>query len=122
MRERWGWSIPAGAQRWAERVEMVLAQADQLPVERYMEVRYEHLVADPRSELERVLNFLGERWEPSVLDHANQPHDGVAEDVAQAGREVTQESVGRWQKQMSRIDLYRFKRNAGKLLRRLGYR
>lgn len=37
---------------------------------RYLEVRYEPLVADPPAELRRVLDFLGEPFDATPVDHA----------------------------------------------------
>ncbi len=36
---------------------------------RVLEVRYEDLVVDPESVMRRVLAFLGEEWDPAVLEH-----------------------------------------------------
>ena len=38
------------------------------PDERFLELRYEDLVVDPEGQGERVFEFLGEPWDPSVLD------------------------------------------------------
>ncbi|MGH8924767.1 MAG: sulfotransferase family protein [Acidimicrobiia bacterium] len=122
MRERWGWSVRAGSRRWRDRVEKVLTQAANLSARQYLEVRYEQLVSEPRYELSRILRFLEEPWDESVLDHSQSAHNGVEDDVAEAGGDITTESVGRWRQQMSPLDRYVFGRQAASLLRRLGYR
>ena len=41
----------------------------------YHEPRYEQLVSGPVEEMQRVLGFLGEPWEPQVADFDGQPDD-----------------------------------------------
>lgn len=120
MQQRWGWNVGAAAKRWAERVEAVLLYAERLGPERYIEVRYESLVANPERQLRRLLSFLGEVWDPEVLNYASSPHDGMT-DVPEAGLAISVASVGRWKDEMSTLDLVRFRRRAGPLLERLGY-
>ena len=36
--------------------------------DRFLELRYERLVADPEAEARRLFDFLGEAWQPEVLD------------------------------------------------------
>ena len=43
---------------------------------RMLEIRLEDLLAEPRSTMARVLDFVGEPWDDAVLDHArNQPEE-----------------------------------------------
>ena len=44
------------------------------------EVRYEDLTTDPAPTLREVFAFLGEQWEPSVLDYSRHPHHRGIED------------------------------------------
>jgi hypothetical protein len=75
-RSRWGWwSALKAVEKWGRYVRSTQAAGATLGPERYRELRYERLVADPEGELRGVLAWLGEEWDPAVLDHENQPHD-----------------------------------------------
>lgn len=72
----------AAARYW---VAAVRAQLDFLA--RYPDasllLRYEDLCAEPRIQMSRVLDFLGESWDPAVLEYASQEHDfGKSDDSA----------------------------------------
>ncbi len=55
---------------------------------RVIEVKYEELVADPEPVLRRVLAFLGEDWDPAVLEHHRS-------DVTLPEREPSSEAVSK---------------------------
>jgi hypothetical protein len=64
--EQWTSTIGEGAQR-------VAALAPSRDV--YHVVRYEDLVEDPERTMRRVVDFLGERWEPQVASFGGQSED-----------------------------------------------
>jgi hypothetical protein len=77
---------------------------------RAMTLRYEDLVTEPERELRRICDFVGEAWEPSMLDTRDSAA-GVAADhewwkVGVSGP-LTTASVGRWRREMS-ADAQRF--------------
>jgi hypothetical protein len=51
--------VEALAEQWVRQVRTARAYGSRLPRERYLELRYEDLTRDPRSELARVLAFVG---------------------------------------------------------------
>jgi hypothetical protein len=73
------------AARWVNSVTLGRAHGAMLG-ERYLEVRYEDLVADPAGEMERVADFLGLVAPPGEV----------------ACADVRSESVGKWRKRPSR--------------------
>jgi hypothetical protein len=70
FRDRWGYRSAARAARteWARYVHAATALGRRLDASRFLEVRYERLVTDPEDEARRLFDFLGEPWEPTVLD------------------------------------------------------
>jgi Sulfotransferase family len=70
FRDRWGYKSAARAARseWARYVRAAQMLGERLPPERFLEVRYEHLVADPDHEGRRIFAFLDEAWDATVLD------------------------------------------------------
>lgn len=66
--------------------------------ERFMEVRYESVVADLESEARRLVAFCGLRWDPACLDfHRNQAPVATASSV-QVRQPLYRTSVERWRK------------------------
>jgi hypothetical protein len=70
FRDRWGYRSAARAARgeWARYVRAAQALGRRLPPERFLELRYEELVADPAAEGQHLFAFLGEDWDPGVLE------------------------------------------------------
>jgi hypothetical protein len=77
---------------------------------RALTLRYEDLVTGPERELRRVCDFVGEAWEPAMLDTRGSAA-GVAADhewwKAGVSGPLTTASVGRWRREMS-ADAQRF--------------
>jgi len=89
---------------------------------RYVEVRYERLVADPEGELRRLLAFVGEPWDDAVLRHQDFDRDLAGETSAeQVRRPVNGSAVGRWRRDLSPGQLEVVRDVAGGLLLELGY-
>jgi LPS sulfotransferase NodH len=87
---------------------------------RYLELRYERLVAEPEASLRDICDHLGLSFEPAMLDYAG------SVDVA---RQPHQQSLTRpptpglrdWRTDMPAADIEAFERVAGDLLAELGY-
>jgi len=71
----------------------------------HLRLSYERLVSDPGSTLRELMAFVGEPYEPSMLDYARTPHDypnwewGSADVKAKAG--ITTDRVGRGERELS---------------------
>jgi len=66
----WAGNVWTGAQRWIEAEQTWKQLQTTLSSDRYVEVRYEDLVANPESELDRICVLIGERFEPAMLSYA----------------------------------------------------
>jgi hypothetical protein len=89
-----------------------------------MTLRYEDLVSEPERELRRICEFIGEPYEPAMLD-ARTSASAVAADhewwKAAVSGPLTSASVGRWRREMS-ADAQRFAAlHLGGFLREHGY-
>jgi hypothetical protein len=90
---------------------------------RVVEVRYEALVADTEGVMRKVLEFLGESWDPAILDahkksRAHEPHESSTD---QATKPIYTSALARWKRDMTPADKSAFKAQAGALLKSLGY-
>jgi len=117
-------NIANAARYWRDVVTEVRRQA-RSPVlaGRVLEVRYEDLVLHTEATLRRILQFLDEPWDASILSYYTRDRswEPAEASTAQAQQPVTARSIGRWRNDMSLADRASFQMQAGKLLRQLGY-
>ncbi len=121
--QNWGPNtVEEAAERWVDCVwKGVLHRAD---TERYCEVRYEDLVQSPETQVRRVLAWMGEDWDPAVLDYhsADKDNPELTESSAeQVQKPLYTSSIGRWQRDLSAHQVRAFEKIAGETLEFLGY-
>jgi hypothetical protein len=117
------WALPRTVPQFAARWRSEILPARRLGRHaggRYLELRYEDLVAEPEGELHRICEHGSLPWEPGMLDHtrvsdaANMPeHRNLAQPPTPGLRD--------WRSQMSREDALGFEQVAGDVLRSSGY-
>jgi hypothetical protein len=87
--------VPLGAARfWVAQTEKMLAFEEAHP-DACHRIRYEDLTERPAETLEPVFAFLGEPWDPAVLDYAEVPHHAGMEDPDVARRRAIEPNAGR---------------------------
>jgi hypothetical protein len=111
------------AEYWAAAVQMGRkAGRDPSISGRYMELRYEAIVTEPEATLQKLFAFIGEPWDPAVMQFHEQERSLAAESSAdQVSKPLYSASVGRWQKDLNLPDKQAVKEAAGNLLIELGY-
>lgn len=62
--------VSLGADLWRHEVSQVMADRGAVPIERFMQVRYEDLVAEPRKTALELMRFCELPIEPDVLNYA----------------------------------------------------
>ena len=91
----------------------------------YLEVRYEDLVETPEAALRGVCAFIGETYDPSLLQfHEDRgPSRDAARSVitAAATRPLSHRALGRWETELTGPELALFDKLAGHRLTDLGY-
>lgn len=116
-RPRFNWARPRGllsfACQWRTEVEGARRFA---PAGRYLELRYEDLVAEPERKLRDVCAFLGLEFEPGMLQYHREglPDHPMLAEAPRPGR-------SRWREQLAPGQVERFEAVAGDLLAELGY-
>jgi hypothetical protein len=113
----------AAAEYWASAVRIGRTAGAQPAISpRYTEVRYEAIVGEPVPTLQRLFAFLGEPWDPAVLQFHEQERDLAGESSAeQVSRPLYAASIGRWKADLTAADKQAVKEAAGELLIELGY-
>jgi hypothetical protein len=121
-RQYWYYDTYYLMQTWARNVRAGQAAASWLGAERYLEIRYEELVSDVEAVVRRICGFLGEAFEPQMLDHTRLARQLAAPTGhLEVEQPVTQRTVQNWRQTMSPFDQKVATRVAGQELSRLGY-
>jgi hypothetical protein len=118
------WAHPgspaAFACQWRSEVAAARRLGRRVGAGRYLEVRYERLVADPEEELRRICALAGLAFEPGMLDYAGRV-DVSAKPHQQSLTRPPTPGLRDWRSQMAPGDVAAFEVVAGDLLRELGY-
>jgi hypothetical protein len=104
---------------WRTEVGRARRMGRRLGAERYLEVRYEELVAEPENVLERLCAFAGLPYERAMTEHGGSSSEDRAHQQS-----LKRPVAGRardWRAEMSPQDVGAFEGVAGDLLRELGY-
>lgn len=130
-RKRFGyWSCVKSAVKWPRYIAQARAAGRKLPASQYHELRYENLVTDQESALRDLMDFLGETWEPEMMDFESHSHDVPDRYRAQATSRRKQEGtsaavyssrVGAYRKELDPGMRLLFRITAGGTLKDLGY-
>lgn len=113
----------AGA--WRDQIRRFMEFANRAGVNAHI-VRYETLTTDPRSELEKITQFLGLPWDDRLMSFHDQdltiyknPTGHLSRD--QVNRPINTSSLGRWKRDLTADEVAAFESEAGELLAELGY-
>jgi hypothetical protein len=105
---------------WRLEVEGAQRFGARLGPERYLELRYEDLVAEPEARLHEVCGFLGLELEPAQLEYHRDVDPARLQDHPRLA-EPPRKDVRRWRDEMSPAGQELFEAIAGGLLSQLGY-
>ena len=112
-------SAAAFASVWRTEVAAARRHGQRLGPDRYLEVRYEDLVADAEGSLRRICSFAALPYEPGMTDYAGSESEEKAHQ--QSLKRPLTSGLRDWRTQMSAGDAGAFESVAGDLLRELGY-
>jgi hypothetical protein len=128
---RWGyWSAVKAIHKWQRYVRTARRSGRSLPDHRYYELRYEDLVSDTEGTMRALLEFVGEPWDPQVLEYQSVPHDvgDLYQPLTSERRDsesdnaVYRSRVGAHKEELDPLLRVLFNLRSGRLLRELGYR
>jgi LPS sulfotransferase NodH len=119
-----GWGHPRDARgfacQWATEVVAARALGARVGPSRYLELRYEALVADPEAALRAICAHADLVYDPGMLDYVGRT-DSARKAHQQRLNEPPRAGVRAWRTEMSDDDRHRFEEVAGALLDELGY-
>jgi hypothetical protein len=125
-RPEWGPATMAeAANHWKNRVKRGRTAGKAIGAGRYMEVRYEDVVADPETVARSVCEFLGLQFEEGMLSYHENSEEFIAstkdpEAFKNLSRPITG-GLRDWEEEISSGDRHLFEAIAGDLLVELGY-
>ena len=120
--ERYG-TILEAANRWINSIELAQSFGSKIK-EDYMEIRYEDLVTNTESEIQRVCDFLNIKYDSAMLDHTKQVGklgDTDKSHHSNLSKPISSESIGKWKSNLSESDQESITKLLHKHLERLGY-
>ena len=117
------WALPRTAAQFAARWRTEILAARRLGTHvggRYLELRYEDLVAEPERRLQQVCEHASLSWEPDMLDHTR-PSDTAHMPEHRNLAQPPTPGLRDWRSQMSREDALAFEHVAGDVLKSSDY-
>ncbi|MEW5733796.1 MAG: sulfotransferase [Thermodesulfobacteriota bacterium] len=127
VKQWWGAKDFASALRyWAQNVALARSMLRMLPHNRYVELRFEDLVADPGAQLARITDLLGLDFEPAMLSAYQEKAAAKVGDLASdvhphLHKSPMLDQALKWQRELSPPDQALAHKIAGPLLAELGY-
>ena len=119
-----GWAHPRTidgfAAQWRTEIRAARKLGERLGSARYLELRYEALVADPAEVLSRVCAFADLPYDPVMLSYAGEV-DVSAKPHQQSLTRPPTPGLRDWRRELSPEDVAAFEAVAGDLLAELGY-
>lgn len=109
---------------WAQAVDYSRRAGRQVGPQRYIELQYERLVADPEPELRRLCSFLKEDFDPGMLAPHLVAGSAVPERKGWHSRTrgaVDTTAIGGWREQLEEWEISLMEQVCGRQLRRYGY-
>jgi len=109
---------------WAQAVDYCRRAGRRVGPQRYIELQYEQLVADPEPELRRLCEFLEEDFDPSMLTPHRVAGSAVPERKGWHSRTretVDTAAIGGWRGQLEEWEISLMELVCGGRLRRYGY-
>ncbi len=93
--------------------------------DRYLELKYEDLVSDPEGELRLVCRFLGEEYDPAMLEYTEIAALAVPRYKLdwheRTQQKIDRTAIGKWRDKLSPADAALIERYAGEELTERGY-
>jgi len=126
LKMTWGpCNVKQAAEWWSEHVRLGYCAGRMLPVEQYMEVRYEDLVLDTEKQLKRLCHFIDEEFEADMLEYYKTSSKYIPKSLLNqhynADVPPAKNRVYAWKNSMSQVDVKIFEQIAEPVLREFGY-
>jgi hypothetical protein len=112
------------ARNWVRRIRSAQRAGSRIGPDLYYELRYENLIDDPEGELRAVCDFLGEAFEPGMVEYHQAARERIPANshfFSNVRNPPSRQRIGRWRQEMSVADQRLVQSVQGRLLAELGY-
>ncbi len=110
---------------WSEEQRLASSLGSRLPKTQFMTLRYEDLISDPEASARRVASFLGEAFEPRMLEYFQgaeaRRQASMSSSWKNCSAPVLRGNRGKFKSRLSPRELWAFERNAFEELELFGY-
>jgi len=108
--------------RYVHGLQVGITNRDRFGLDRYMTLRFEDLVSDPKNEINKVMSFLGTDFSPALLTPTilGQSTSGNNHDGEQLFS-ISAANVGRWKERISETEAQVIEFHFGSLMQEYGY-
>ncbi len=108
---------------WQRNVQVGIKAESHLPADQFFSLHFETLIRDPEKILRQVSNFLGESFEPAMLDHTNLARKvgGGIDQHVEVQAPIHTRNIERWRREMTSFQKKMSDKLTGDTLRQLGY-
>ena len=115
-RNAWNKSIYRAAQKWVNGIEKV--RKDRSSCTDYYEIKYEDLIGNPACETQKLCEWLGVRYDSSMIDLRN-----TIENIGNARNKVgiLKHNHNKWMLELKKDEIRKIETISGRLLKELGY-
>lgn len=111
----WAGNVWTGSERWVEAEEcwdaLKQRHLNDRPNDRYVEIRYEDLIANPETVLTKLANFLGVEYDPAMLEY----HKDTTYEQPDS------QFLNQWRRKLSDREIQLIESRVGALLTERGY-
>jgi hypothetical protein len=127
MGKSWGpGDFVSSMEYWARNIACARRMLYMLPEDRFLEVRFEQLVAEPEVEMKRIISFLGVSFEPAMISaytkKASKKVGALIDSIHPHLKEApSQDQAFKWKHQLKAADQALAYEIAGSELEELGY-
>lgn len=122
----WGHAYQGARFEWTHAVRCGTAYRTAPFADRILEVRYEDMVRDVEGTVRRICAFLGETFEPAMLDRQGRHEPLVAAEWQHIHRKLAEpipaDAAEVWRRKLSAIECFLIEASLHRDLERLGYR
>jgi hypothetical protein len=115
-------NISVSAFEWIYKVNKARRELESLIPERYLEIRYEDMIAEPSKTLQRICDFLGLHYESRMLEFWKTSNQFIGSHHSKLiFQPISSESVTKWRRELPKKEIRKFESIAGRLLTNLSY-
>lgn len=125
-RKRW-WHCAKRAYRWNKEVSSALDRISHINKNHRILIKYESIIEKPEKELKKIMKFLGEKYNHSILEKFSENYDNVTVPSEESYKNLT--SIGKivdrrgiWKKRMDSKDADIIEIICAPVKRKIGYK